>query len=197
MLPEINLLPKYEKENSIIQLIVLIFIILWALLLSFIVFQYFQTKSDKQVLDQRIETLTLEKSTLETKLTNQNSEEKATLADAVNYAQMLTAPTSKLVEELLALLPENSYLSSYSYGSSQLSVQTQFESLDIVATYVRSLVASPFFTDVKVNNISTFTIEEVADSEEKYDTIPRYDVSFSLSVNRSALVLEDGGEDHE
>jgi len=59
---------------------------------------------------------------------------------------------------------------------------------------------SNIFTDVKVDDISTFRIEETDGTEGEqnstvvFDEMPRYDVSFSLQINMAALLNDTGGE---
>lgn len=79
-----------------------------------------------------------------------------------------------------------------------MTIQTQFESLDMVASYVSKLNGSKFFTDVKVDSISTFSLEESEDNTEavNFKEMPRYDVNMSIVINLSSL-LPAGGEADE
>ncbi|MEK5322769.1 PilN domain-containing protein [Aeribacillus sp. FSL M8-0254] len=200
MIPEINLLPKSERQSSSFLIIFISFLIVWLICLSIIVYQYIHTKNEKKLADTRIENLKMDKEILETQVENQKNGQSGSLEEAVAKAEELTAPTSHLIEELLELLPNHSYLSHYEYENKQLSIQTQFESLDVAASYVAKLVSSPLFTNVRIKEIKTFTFEEASEEqadEEMFKEIPRYDVNIILETHSSALEDENGGEEDE
>lgn len=198
MIPDINLLPSRDRRNNRSSSIFIILIIIWVLLLALLLFQYFQAKSDYSLLNSKVESLTLEKTALETQISNSQSTHPAlSLGEAVGYVEKLTAPTSKIIEELLVLLPQHSYISSYSFTDGEVSIQTQFERLDSVASYVTNLESSNLISDVKVNTISTFTLDQEQVIEDQFDEVPRYDVSFSIVVNMPSLLVETGGEENE
>ncbi|WP_033828290.1 PilN domain-containing protein [Bacillus andreraoultii] len=197
MIPEINLLPEKDRQSERSTLLFFIVFIVWFLLVGFMTFHYFQAKSDLKLFQSRTESLTLEKQLLESEMNNEST--GMGLADAVRYAEKLTVPTSKVINELLHLLPnEESYLNQYSYSTGQVTVQAQFESLDMVAAYVEKLNTSKYFSDVKVDNISTSSLEESEEEndEKRFEEMPRYDVSLSIAVYLPAL-LPTGGEADE
>lgn len=197
MIPEINLLPEKDRRSERSALLFIIVFVVWFLLVMFMAFQYFQAKSDMKLFQSRAESLALEKQLLESEINNTST--GMGLAEVVSYAEKLTVPTSKVINELLHLLPnEESYLNQYSYSTGQVTVQAQFESLDMVATYVEKLNSSKYFTDVKVDNISTFSLEESEEEndEQRFEEMPRYDVSLSIAVYLPAL-LPTGGEADE
>lgn len=197
MIPEINLLPEKDRESKRSVFIMLAISIIWFFLLIFMVIQYFQIKGDIAVFQSEEKMLTTQKEKLNQQMADVTNE--VGYPEAAAYVEKFSAPTSNLIKELIRLLPnDKSYLSNYSYDGNNVTIQTQFESLDMVASYVTKLSGSKFFTDVKVDNISTFSLEESADHAEGIDfkEMPRYDVSMSIVINLSSL-LPTGGEANE
>jgi len=197
VIPEINLLPEKDRESKRSVFIMLAISIIWFFLLIFMVIQYFQIKGDIAVFQSEEKMLTTQKEKLNQQMADVTNE--VGYPEAAAYVEKFSAPTSNLIKELIRLLPnDKSYLSNYSYDGNNVTIQTQFESLDMVASYVTKLSGSKFFTDVKVDNISTFSLEESADHAEVIDfkEMPRYDVSMSIVINLSSL-LPTGGEANE
>lgn len=199
MIPDINLLPSKERDSDKTSFILLIVLIIWAILLGVIILQYFLAKNANDTIQSRVESLQMQKGALEAQLQNQQSQRVVvSLAESVEFAEKLTAPTSKIIKELNELLPDYSFLTDYNFNAGQVSIQTEFDSLNQVAEYVTSLNQSEIFSDVKVDNISTFRIEEGTEEEVTdavFEEMPRYDVSFSLEINMPALLPDTGGED--
>lgn len=197
MIPEINLLPEKDRVNQRSTFIVLAISMIWVFLLIFMVIQYFQIKGDIAVFQSREEMLTAQKAGLEKQTEDATNE--VGYPEAVAYVEKYTVPTSNVIKELIHLLPnDKSYLSNYSYDGNNVTIQTQFESLDMVASYVSKLNGSKFFTDVKVDSISAFSLEESEDNTEavNFKEMPRYDVSMSIVINLASL-LQAGGEADE
>lgn len=199
MIPDINLLPSKERDSDKTSFILLIVLIIWTILLGVIILQYFLAKNANDTIQSRVESLQMQKGALEAQLQNQQSQRVVvSLAKSVEFAEKLTAPTSKIIKELNELLPDYSFLTDYNFNAGQVSIQTEFDSLNQVAEYVTSLNQSEIFSDVKVDNISTFRIEEGTEEEVTdavFEEMPRYDVSYSLEINMPALLPDTGGED--
>ncbi|MFO7341566.1 MAG: hypothetical protein C0P66_004120 [Bacillaceae bacterium] len=196
MIPDINLLPEFERERPKTKLIFLLLVLLWLLLFAGLCLIYWQTKNDNAFLRTAEQNLTMEKAALETKLSQNGQEEGPSLENLVAYAEGLTAPASLLIEHLKELLPENGYLVQYSYDDGQLSVVTDFETLTDLSAYVEKLGASEFFSDVKVNEVSAFRLEEGEEEQTDFAVVPRYEATIQLDVNRGAL-KKSGGEQGE
>lgn len=203
MIPDINLLPAKERNRDKLYIILLMILIVWIIFLAVIFLQYYLTKSTNEALQARVASLEMEKTTLESQLQNQ-APGLATddYIGSISYVEQLTFSTSKIIKELKHWLPEYSYLTNYQYNVGQVTIQTQFDSLDRIAQYVKSLNQSELFFDVKVDHISTFRIEErETDAVDdpivnvEFDEMPRYDVSFSLVINMAAILQDTGGEE--
>src|SRR5699024_7188522 len=117
-----------------------------------------------------------------------DTEEGSAYEQAVTFADYYTVPTSLLITELNRLLPDNSYLSDYTYSTSEVKIVSHFERLDTLANYTTKLTNSEYLTDVKVESINTFTLkEETEDDQMQFDVIPRYDGDFSLTINKQKI----------
>lgn len=200
MIPEINLLPQRDARQRTNRLVLLGGLTLWILLLALIIVQYFLSKQDLQFASQRLEQMEQEKVVLEEQLAKIAEEEQSiTLQEAADFVERLTLPTSIIVEELRELLPEQSYLTYYSFSSSAVDIEVEFESLNRVAEYVANLEHSKLFNDVKVDVISTQQLEEMesreGDNSVIFSILPRYSVDFSLQVNMRELAVRGDGDE--
>ena len=191
-LPEINLLPEYRRDSHLLSIVYYIFIAL--ILLSFVAlgYFYFSTKSKFEKLSQEATELTEKRDLLAAEKEELESDDGSAYEQAVRFAQNYAVPTSKLIDELNHLLPENSYLSNYDYSSSGVNIQSHFETLDAVAQYTNLLTNSELISDTKVDSINTFTLkeEETEDVSTQFNTIPRYESDFSLTINKRKLKEE-------
>lgn len=93
------------------------------------------------------------------------------------------------------MLPDYAYLSEYAYDEGSITIQSQFETMDVAAEYVARLVGSDYINDVKVDEIETFTIDEDEEDDTSYTTVPRYDVRHSLEANMNKLKGEEDDDE--
>ena len=187
MLPDINLLPKFERQRSLFVIIFLIAFLIWFIFTALLVFHYFHTKNTLERTQTEVEQLTELKTTLEQQVHSADAADASSLANAVEYAENVTYPTSALIDNLITLLPDYAYLSEYAYDEGSITIQSQFETMDVAAEYVARLVGSDYINDVKVDEIETFTIDEDEEDDTSYTTVPRYDVRHSLEANMNKL----------
>lgn len=199
MLPDINLLPEYERENS------LLYILFWiGLIISFILFGvlgyfYFTEKNSMKETDSLLQELYDEKSQLEEQLAALTTEEETdSIVNAATFIENHLIPTSAFIDELITLLPENGYLSNYNYTYQSVDIETQFETMGEAADYVSALLASNYVKDAMINEIYTFELsseenEAGENEEEMFNVIPRYNVSYTIDVDQS-FMREAGGE---
>lgn len=191
-LPEINLLPEFRRDNHIQSFFFYLFVVL--ILLSFVVigYFYFTTNSKLETLSQQSSELSEQRDLLAAQKAELESDKGSAYEQAVTFVQNYAVPTSTLIVELNHLLPENSYLSNYDYSSSGVNIQSHFETLDAVAQYTNLLTNSELISDTKVDSINTFTLkeEETEDVSTQFNTIPRYESDFSLTINKRKLKEE-------
>lgn len=188
MQPDINLLPKYERQSSFISIIFISAFVIWLLITALLIYQYVSTKSSLKQVNTQVEQLTEKKTNLEQEVAAMQSVERASLASAVEYAESVTFPTSRLIDNLINSLPEHAYFSNYDYNEGEIKIQSQFETMDVAADYVAKLVASDYINDVKIEKVEAFDIE---DSDQiSFNTVPRYDVTQLLQANIEKLKEE-------
>lgn len=192
-IPDINLLPKYERQSSMFMIIFIGGFVIWLLLFSLLLFHYFNTKGSLGSTQAQINQLTETKNRLEQQVASEQSTNADTLAGAVQYVEDVTFPTSSLIDNLMTLLPEHAYLSEYEYNEGAIKIQSQFETMDVAADYVAKLVASDYTNDVKVDEIEAFVIDE--NEEINFTTVPRYDVTQTFEANVAKLRGEDDGDE--
>src|SRR5699024_8718857 len=143
-LPNINLLPRYERQQS--GPFILFILFLSVILLAFILLGtfYFTTKSKltkaEKVLEERIE----ERAEVEEELEALRQEPDTTLAHAVEFVEAYNLKTSSLLAEITDSLPEESYLKEYAYQARVVTLVTHFERLDRVTEYTRDLTLSDY-----------------------------------------------------
>lgn len=201
MLPDINLLPEYERENS------LLYILFWiGLIISFILFGvlgyfYFTEKNSMKETDSLLQELYDEKSQLEEQLAALTTEEETdSIVNAATFIENHLIPTSDFIDELITMLPENGYLSNYNYTYQSVDIETQFETMGEAADYVSALLASNYVKDAMINEIYTFELsseenEAEENEEEMFNVIPRYNVSYTIDVDQSFMREAGGGNE--
>ena len=201
MLPDINLLPEYERENS------LLYILFWiGLIISFILFGvlgyfYFTEKNSMKETDSLLQELYDEKSQLEEQLAALTTEEETdSIVNAATFIENHLIPTSAFIDELITMLPENGYLSNYNYTYQSVGIETQFETMGEAADYVSALLASNYVKDAMINEIYTFELsseenEAGENEEEMFNVIPRYNVSYTIDVDQSFMREAGGGNE--
>lgn len=192
MQPDINLLPKYERQSSLFSIIFIGVFVIWLLFTSVVIYQYVHTKSSLKQINTQVAELTEKKTSLEQQLAAMQSVEHGSLATAVEYAEDVTFPTSRLIDNLINSLPEHSYFSDYDYNEGAIKIQSQFETMDVAADYVAKLVASDYINDVKVERVEAF---EIDGNELSFTTVPRYDVTQQLQANIAKLKEEANGDE--
>lgn len=196
-LPNVNLLPQYERERSSNYIFFLIFIIVILLAYIFLGVYYFTTKGKLEAVSAEVQQLTEERNQLEIKVAELETDGSSSLEQAVSFVEQYELPTSELIVELDNILPDHSYLMEYAYDAHVTKVNAHFETLDTLAEYTSSLLASDFIQDVKADSIEAFTLKEELDSETTNDfhVIPRYEGEFSLVIDKLTLKGESAEDE--
>lgn len=182
-LPDINLLPQYERQSERSSYLFIIFVLITILSFILIGVFYFITKNNLTAAEKEYEQLNEREEVLLTEIDQLDIGGGPTLADAVAFAEQQTIETSHLVSHLANLLPANSYLSTYEYDSSGASISAHFKELNIIANYTTNLTDSDFLLDTKVNDIQ-------AVMEDESDVVNYYDTQYTLDVNKQKLKKE-------
>src|SRR5690625_515642 len=127
MIPEINLLPKYERQNIVLYRLFIIGLIVVLLTFIGLMYTFFHTKANISKVEEQNEQLAEEQVLLETQLANAGSNKPESLEAVVSYAEKQVFPTSMLIEEFNNLLPGNAYLTTYDYVFGNVDIEAQFE----------------------------------------------------------------------
>ncbi|RWR11857.1 hypothetical protein QNH23_00060 [Siminovitchia fortis] len=202
MLPDINLLPKYKRERSLLYILFLAGLILAILFTGFLGYQYITVHNELKETNEQNKELTKQKETLQVQTAEQESNQKEAMREAVAYAEKYVIPTSKLIDQLMTFLPTTGYMSQYNYNEGEVVIESHFETMTDASSYMAKLNASDFIKNPIVNRLETFELEAPeanADSEDEADNqaelsifelLPRYQVTYSFEINPAQLKKE-------
>ena len=201
MVPNINLLPKSDKRRSESNLLYIVLGAVAVLGLAFMAWQYISAGSQLKDVQAQQSNLQTELAALEqqyaaliTVVPQGSIEESVTFVERVSY------PVSPLIDETAELLPDNTYLTNYSFSEGAVTLAIDFESLKDVAEYVSKLEASSYFTDAQLSTVSAKELsvaDETAVEEgsqvaankrlEKFKNAPRYTTNITLAIDQAYL----------
>lgn len=194
MIPNINLLPKLEKEKQVPIWLYIFIISSIAVVLAFFIFQYFTARSSVIELTIEQQQLTTERDELQTKLTTLKTVDKESLYEIVQFVQSVSYPITPLITEINQLLPKFTYLRSYEFTEEGVTLEVDFETFSSISEFVANLTASDYFNDAKLETIENFEVKET-DKNSKSETftmIPRYTVEIMLTINHDFLATVGG-----
>lgn len=192
MVPEINLLPKRErqKSNSILVLVISSILILTILVLFFI--QYLTVKRDIETLTADETYSTAERDNLTQVVTDLKMSGQGDLQTSVTFAERVSYPVSPLLIEVNALLEPHTYLRQYEFVERSIHISVDVETMKSLSLFVDKLLTSDYFSDVKVESVTNFELSNSEENtEKKYEIIPRYSAILNLDVDQT--YLENGG----
>ncbi len=197
MIPNINLLPKTDKRKTESNLVFILIGVIVLLALAFMLWQYFSARSSLADFATEEATLQQEVAKLQTDYDNLIAlQNRGSLENSVTFVERVSYPVSPLIDETQDLLSANTYLRSYSFSESAVSINVDFETLGNIANYVSALENSQYFTDAQLSNVSNFEVNPVTSSEEekeeedetaKFNEVPRYSTSITLEINQTYL----------
>ncbi|MFD1066568.1 hypothetical protein [Oceanobacillus locisalsi] len=199
MLPEVDLLPKYERGESILFKVFIAGLILCVLLFAVLGYFYFSTKATLADTEESVNALTQERDILSAEINNLESEQTTAFDQAIVFVENYDSPTSLFVDAFITLLPENGYVREYAYDYDSVTVETEFETMSDASAYIGHLNDSAYMNNVEMDYMETFTLEEEAEETElqndMYDVVPRYRVSYSLQVDHQSLAGEEENDE--
>lgn len=193
MVPEINLLPQFERRKSSNLLLIMGGIVI-GLLIVFLCIQYFSLKKEINGLEAEETQLVVERDLLSAEISSVNPEEQGTHSTAVTFVEKVSYPVSPLIDEIYSLIEANTYLRSYLFDETGILLSADFETMNEISLYIEKLLNSNYFSDVKVESVSTFEPvgEQDAETEDvNFDVQWRYSATIHLEINES--YLSEGG----
>ena len=193
MVPEINLLPQFERRKSS-KLLVNIGAIVIGLLLLFLCIQFITLKKEIKELEAEETQLVVERDLLSAEVSTVNTEEQGTHSTAVTFVESVSYPVSPLIDEIYGLIEANTYLRSYQFDETGILLSADFETMNEISSFIESLINSAYFSDVKVETVSTF--EPLGEQNVEADGVDfnvqgRYSATIQLEINES--YLSEGG----
>ena len=172
MTPNINLLPKVEQDDRNAKKF-LILVAIVVLILLFVMSWF--TRKDVVNLTIEQQLLQSERDGLQEELMVLQGLNQGSLQESVDFVERVSYAITPLIDEAQGLLPDNTYLRSYSFGESTVSFSVDFETLNAISTYIERLERSAYFVDVQVESIANFDLaptEEEQNEEQKFTQIP-------------------------
>lgn len=192
MVPEINLLPKRERQKSNFILILAISLVLLITVMLLLFIQYSSVKGDIETLTAE-ETYTVAEKEDLTQLVNEiNMSGQGDLQTSVTFAESVSKPVSPLLNEVNTLLEKHTYLRQFEFVNQTILISVDVETMTSLSKFVDKLLVSNYFSDVKVESVTNFDLSNSSESEEKkFEIIPRYSAIINLNIDQS--YLENGG----
>jgi hypothetical protein len=192
MVPEINLLPKMERQKSNSILIIGIGSMLFVTILLFLLIQYFSVKRDIETLTAEETYSAAEREDLTQLVDGLNMSGQDNLQESVTFADRVSKPVSPLLIEVNSLMEEHTYLRQYEFIEQTIKITLDVETMQNLSIFIDKLLNSNYFTDVKVERVTNFDLSNSAEStEKKFDIIPRYSAILNLDIDPS--YSENGG----
>ena len=190
MVPEINLLPQIERRKSS-KLLLIISVILISLLLLFLCFQFFTlNKEIKNLTSEEIQ-LVEERNLLSAEVSTLESGDQGSHSSSVAFVESVSYPVSPLIDEIYSLVEVNSYLRTYLFDETGILLTADFETMNDISTFIERLLNSNYFSDVKVETLSSFAPvgdqDTEVENEVNFDVQWRYTATIQLMINKTYL----------
>jgi len=190
-LPDINLLPTYERRGEGAPIVFYLFFFITIASFILIGVFYFIYKNNLETAETEYDTLQAEEESLEAELASLDIAEGESHRSAVEFVENQIYETSELITRLDDLLPRDSYLNHYTYRTDETSISAHFDSLETVAAYTTELNEDELFLDVKLLNINNVRqSDDEEDSETEY-----YEGDYDIQVNRQLLKKESKNDE--
>lgn len=187
MVVEINLLEQKEKRNILPYLVVAFFALL--LLVLSIVFnaQKSNLVEESSRLDEQISQVKVEQESFATTSGGEGTEREQ-LNNSLEQLKGTVVPAIPVVEGLVSLLPERGFFESFALtGTSEITVNVRFDTIQEAAKYTNTLLQQSFISDVELAGVDTDVVD---DTEDLYDYQPRYIASYYIVLEESTLATE-------
>lgn len=184
MVVEINLLEQKEKRNILPYLVVTFFA--FFLLTLAIVFNTQKSNLVEEAvrLDEQIVQVQAEQESFTTSSGGEGSGREE-LKTSLEQLKGTIVPTVPVVEGLVSLLPERGFFESFALtGTSEITVNVRFDSIQEAAKYTNILLQQSFISDVELAGVETDVVDN---TEDLYDYQPRYIASYYIVLEESTL----------
>jgi len=186
---EINLLPKKEKKALSGKMYIIVLIGIFIVISLFFVYLFFASKAERTQVNAELNQMQADVVTLQSEVDGMSTIESDSRQSAVHFTESVSYPVSPIILEVDSFLPLHTYLRDYEFEEQSVSFQVDFEDKTMIALFVSDLLTSPLFTDVKVDEITSFSPgnESTEGVSDDFEEIPRYSTLFTLDINSSNL----------
>lgn len=181
MIPDINLLPKYERHQSLAPIIFYFGVFICLLLFSAFIIFYIQFKSELQDVKLREEDYRLEIERLEQQIATKQMSENESFENAIKFATTLKWPTSFVLDEFIKQLGNNGFLKFYKNQEGTVNLQTNHFKKSEIALFTNNLVESDYLRNVQLESIDTIERTE-EDEKNRY-----YQAEFLIELDVEQL----------
>ena len=196
MIPDINLLPNTGGDEGDPRTGYILLGIIAILLLAIMSWLYFSARTEVVNLTNEEQSLQAERDAEQIELDALQGAGQGSIDESLAFIEQISYPATPLVDETQRLLPDNTYLRSYSFEQSAVTFTVDFETLNAISTYIGRLEASPYFLDIQVREIANFELgssEQQQNTEARFSEVPRYTVEVMLAID-GAYLATGGGE---
>ena len=195
MIPNINLLPKIEKGPTSLKFAFILVGILSMLTIILLAFLYYSAKNEIADAISTRDTLIATRDELQVNVTSIDTQNQGSLQESVKFVERVSYPVTPIISETKNLLPPNTYMRSYEFSTSGVTVIVDLETLNAVSVYVSDLKNSPYFNDIKVGTIEAFEIDSMNEEqrEPQFAEVPRYEIEIELTINEEYIAA--GGDE--
>lgn len=195
MIPNINLMPKIEKGPTSLKFAFIMVGILSMLTIILLAFLYYSAKNEVADAISTRERLIATRDELQVNVTSLDMQNQESLQESVTFVERVSYPVTPIISETKNLLPPNTYMRSYEFSTSGVTVIVDLETLNAVSVYISDLKDSPYFNDIKVGTIEAFEIDSKNEEqrEPKFAEVPRYEIEIELTINEEYIAA--GGDE--
>ncbi|AOV07601.1 PilN domain-containing protein [Sporosarcina ureilytica] len=186
MVPDINLLPKRERQSASVKWLFIAIAVIFCAFLLFLLYRSITLSSQLTGLKSEQQSLEIEKETLLEKLSVIDDKEAFDLETAVEFVERVSYPVSPLIIEINKGLDEDAYLREYAFTETAVQLRVDFETMPEVVSYVDYLSRSNFFEDVFVNEMTAFDPVNEEDKSQ-FNVVDRFANSFELPIRLQYL----------
>lgn len=181
--PNINLMPRIEKQKSNFQFFYIVISILMLVAITVMTWLFFTAREDLNQLQVQGQALQTELTAAQVELAAKQSTTASTITESLAFVERVSYAVSPLIDEINGLLPKYTYLINYAFTETGVQINVDFESLAVVSQYVERLNNSPYFDNVQLNSLNGFEINSGTDLAADTSAI-----DFSESVRYSATI---------
>ena len=196
MIPNINLMPKIEKGPTSLKFAFILVGILSMLTIIILTLLYFGAKEEIVDDTSTRDTLIATRDELQMNVSSLDTQNQGSLQESVTFVERVSYPVTPIINETKDLLPANTFLRSYEFSTTGVTVIVDLETLNAVSVYVSNLKNSPYFNDIKVGTIEAFEIDSMNEEqrEPQFTEVPRYEIEIELTINEEYIAAGGDGQ---